>query len=69
MPDKYGLEHMPTQEGSSITPSCLIALGRKDAAILSPPRPVSLMNFDFLTLDFDRGDIEAGDISDVMGKL
>ena len=36
---------------------------------LSSPEPICLMDFDFVTLDFDRDDIEAGDTSDVMTVL
>jgi len=76
--DKYAIEHIPGNGKFHLTKSgarCgLIARGRKDAAKLWTRTPQTrqatrLMDFDFVVLDFDRGDIEAGDTSDVMAVL
>ena len=78
MVDKYAIQHIPGNGKFQLTRSgarCgLIARGRKDAANLWPrapqtQQPTCLMDFDFVVLDFDRGDIEAGDTSDVMAVL
>jgi hypothetical protein len=76
--DKYAIQHIPGNGKFHLTQSgarCgLIARGRKDAANLSAGTPQTqettrLMDFDFVVLNFDRGDIEAGDTSDVMAVL
>ena len=78
MADKYAIQHIPGNGKFHLTQSgarCgLIARGRKDAANLWTRTPQTqqatrLMDFDFVVLDFDRGDIEAGDTSDVMAVL
>ena len=78
MADKYAIQHIPGNGKFHLTQSgarCgLIARGRKDASNLWTRAPQTqqasrLMDFDFVVLDFDRGDIEAGDTSDVMAVL
>jgi TPR repeat protein len=78
MADKYAIQHIPGNGKFHLTQSgarCgLIARGRKDASNLWTRAPQTqqasrLMDFDFVVLDFDKGDIEAGDTSDVMAVL
>ena len=78
MADKYAIQHIPGNGKFHLTQSgarCgLIARGRKDAANLWTRTPQTqqatrLMDFDFVVLDFDKGDIEAGDTSDVIAVL
>lgn len=78
MADKYAIQHVLGNYRFHIAQSgarCgLIARGRKDAANLWTRTPQAqqatrLMDFDVVVLDFDRGDIEAGDTSDVMAVL
>jgi TPR repeat protein len=78
MAGKYELEHIPGGREHQIAPSGtrlgLIARGRKEASNLTSPtfealQVADLMSFDFIVLDFDRGDIESGNTSDVMGVL
>jgi len=78
MAGKYELEHIPGggkhQIALSGTRLGLIARGRKEASNLTSPtfevlQFAGLMSFDFIVLDFDRGDIESADTGGVMGIL
>ncbi len=78
MANKYAIQYIPGNGKFHLTQSgarCgLIARGRKDATNLWPrtrqtQQAIRLMDFDYVVLDFDRGDIEAGDTTDVMSVL